>query len=250
MQMQAMIFAAGIGSRLKPFTNEHPKALAPVAGIPALERVIRKLKSAGVVHMVVNVHHFAEQIVDFLHDNSDFGCDIVVSDESDMLLDTGGGLLKAQALFNSNEPILLHNADIVTDFPIAEMMAWHASTGADVTLMTSNRKSSRMLYFDDLQRLRGWKNLSTEQTIPAGLNVAGLSPQAFGGVHIVNPTVLPRLAEYAAANGAKFSIVPFYLHCMNDLKIVNYTPTESFNWFDIGTPEKLKEAELKFGQLK
>ena len=115
--MKAMIFAAGIGSRLKPFTDYHPKALATVGKIPMLERVILKLKDAGIRQMVVNVHHFANQITDFLKANGDFGCDIAISDERRLLLDTGGGLLNARKLFDSyNEPILLHNADILTDF--------------------------------------------------------------------------------------------------------------------------------------
>lgn len=241
--MKAMIFAAGIGSRLKPFTDFHPKALAPVKGVPALERVIKKLKAAGIAEMVVNVHHFSDQVKRFISDNDGFGCDIKIADESCQLLDTGGGLLNARDLFgNDGESILLHNADIVTDFSVEMMMKEHERSGADVTLMAACRNSSRMLYFDDESALRGWKNLSTGQTKPESLDESRFRALAFGGVHIVNPRIFALLGDYATLHGKVFSIMPFYLEVLPLLNIRGYVPSQPFKWHDIGTPGKLEAA--------
>ena len=246
--MKAMIFAAGIGSRLKPFTDIHPKALAPVNGRPVLEHNILKLKDAGITEIVINVHHFPDQIIDFLRTNDNFGCNIYISDERELLLDTGGGLLKASSLLMSDgQPVLLHNADIITDFPIDEMVECHKASGSDVTLMVDNRISSRMLYFDSANRLQGWKNLSTGQCRPAGFTPNRLRPLAFGGVHIVNPSALSLLENYSSP-GIPFSIMPFYLDSIGHLKITGYTPSSVFRWHDIGTPEKLAAANISFSK--
>ncbi len=247
--MKAMVFAAGIGSRLKPFTDEHPKALAPVAGVPALKRVLVKLREARVSRVVVNVHHFADQITDFLAKNGNFGLDLRISDETDRLLDTGGGLLKAAPMLfdGSDEPVLLHNADIITDFPLEEMLAAHRIGGAMATLMTSERKSSRLLYFDDENTLEAWQNVKTGEVRPAGRSLVGLHAAAFGGVHIVGRQIEPLLREYASRLGGgdeipAFSLVPFYLDVIGKGRSIAYTPSEPFSWFDIGTPEKLRQA--------
>ncbi|MDE6126575.1 MAG: NTP transferase domain-containing protein, partial [Muribaculaceae bacterium] len=133
--MKGMIFAAGVGSRLRPFTDEHPKALAPVGGIPMLRRVIEKMTEAGISRIVVNVHHFPQQIVSYLEENDNFGADISVSDESAELLDTGGGLLHARRFLDGDEPVLVHNADILTDFDISRMARAHSDSGALATLL-------------------------------------------------------------------------------------------------------------------
>lgn len=246
MIMKAMIFAAGIGSRLKPFTDIHPKALAPVNGIPVLERNILKLKDAGITEIVINVHHFPDQIIDFLRANNNFGCTISISDEGEQLLDTGGGLLKAASLLKSgSQPVLLHNADIITDFPIEEMIECHKASGSDVTLMVDDRISSRMLYFDSNNMLQGWQNISTGQCRPAGFVPGRLRPLAFGGVHIMNPSVLSLLEDYSSPD-IPFSIMPFYLDSLEKLKITGYTPSSVFRWHDIGTPEKLAAANISF----
>lgn len=196
--MRGMIFAAGIGSRLKPWTDNHPKALVPVGGRPMLERVIMKFKAAGIREIVVNVHHFASQITDFLAANDNFGISIKISDESGLLLDTGGGLLHAAHLFKDDEPILIHNADIYTDFPIADMEQQYRQSGADSLLLIDRRNSSRCLYFDSSGMMKGWGNRLTGETKPADLDTAGLEPMSFGGVHIVTPaTLFPALADYA-----------------------------------------------------
>lgn len=248
---KAMIFAAGIGSRLKPFTDSHPKALAMVGDVPALQRVIEKLRDeAGITYIVVNVHHFASQVVDFLKQNQDFGVEIKISDESDCLLDTGGGLLKARRLLNlsDSDVVVLHNADILTDFPIAPMIDFHRAQGADATLMVSQRQSSRLFRFDDGMNLTGWQNLKTGECRPANARVLGeCQALAFGGVHVLSPSVFNRLESYRKATGSDvFSITPFYIDAIGHIAIKGYCPAPAFRWFDIGTPEKLAAAEKGF----
>lgn len=248
---KAMIFAAGIGSRLKPFTDSHPKALARVGGVPALQRVIEKLRDeAGITYMVVNVHHFANQVVDFLEQNRNFGVEIKISDESDCLLDTGGGLLKAQQLLDlsDSDAVVLHNADILTDFPIAPMIDFHRAQCANATLMVSPRQSSRVFRFDSGMNLAGWQNLKTGECRPvyAG-ELANSRALAFGGVHVVSPSVFNRLESYSRTIGSDvFSITPFYIDAIGHLAIKGYCPASVFRWFDIGTPEKLAAAEKEF----
>ncbi len=246
--MKALIFAAGMGTRLRPFTLEHPKALVPVAGTPMLERVIRKVIDAGISDIVVNVHHFASQIIDFLHDNDNFDADIHISDESDSLLDTGGGLLYARHWLDGDSPILIHNADILTDFPIGEMAEAHARSHSLATLLVDHRASSRQLLFDNSSRvLRGWVNLKTGEVLPpdlapyAGAIPCGVSPLAFGGVHIVSPGIFPLLAS-AHTPGTSFPIIPFYINICADHRLSGYTPSEPYMWHDVGRPESLEVA--------
>ncbi len=244
MAMKAMIFAAGLGTRLRPLTDYTPKALVKLGGIPMIERVILKLKDAGVSEMVVNVHHFASQVTDFLEMNGNFGIMIHISDESDKLLDTGGGILQARRWLDGSEPFIVHNADIYTDFDISAMAAVHSESGADVTLLVAHRDTSRYLLFDSGLRMKGWKNVRTgEVRSPFGaLPGSGLRPLAFGGVHIVNPAIFPLLEKYAADDD-KFSITPFYTDSCSQLDIRGYIPAGSYNWVDIGRIESLKAAE-------
>ncbi len=241
--MKALIFAAGLGTRLKPFTLEHPKALVPIGGVPMLERVVEKLKNAGITEMVVNVHHFSSQIVDFLRANNNFGVNIHISDESALLLDTGGGILKARQWLD-DAPFLVHNADILTDFPIEEMIQQHLSGKADITLLTASRSTSRYLLFDKNARMQGWENIKTGEVKPAGLSVSNLEPFAFGGVHILSPSVFPALEDYRQREGSEvFSIMSFYIDACRNLDIRNYQPSRPYKWFDVGNPEKLAQAE-------
>lgn len=241
--MKALVFAAGIGSRLKPFTLSHPKALAEVGGIPMLERVIVKLRDAGVDEIVVNVHHFASQIVDFLEEKNDFGITIHISDESDLLLDTGGGMLKARRWLDGNEPFIVHNADIFTDFDIREMVSKHIETKADATLLVATRNTSRYLFFDS--RLRGWMNLSTGEARPTGfMPTESMTPYAFGGVHVVSPKIFENLANYT--HKEVFSIVPFYVAEAANLNIVPFEQPADALWIDIGKPENLTYANSLF----
>ena len=245
--MKAMIFAAGVGSRLKPYTDFHPKALVPVGGIPALGRVLCKIKDAGVTDTVVNVHHFGSQITEFLRANDNFGMNIIISDETGCLLDTGGGLLKAASFLTNadGEPILLHNADIITDFPLSEMLHEHESNRSDVTLLVDERKSSRQLCFSSDMKLKGWQNLKTGEVRPVGCTPEDFISLAFGGVHIISPAIFCCLNEYAGENGgadSPFSIIPFYLWSIGRLRITGYKPSKPYIWHDVGTSEKLAEA--------
>ncbi|MCM1520261.1 MAG: nucleotidyltransferase family protein [Lachnoclostridium sp.] len=242
--MKAVIFAAGLGTRLRPLTDNTPKALVEVAGQPMLKRVIEKLKASGVDYFIINVHHFADKIKSYLEENSNFGVKIIVSDESDHLLETGGGLLKIRELLDTdNEPFIVHNSDILTDFDITEMLSRHHDRKNDVTLMVNDRNSSRKLLFDHDLRLRAWTNLITGEIRPQGVDISAMSALSFGGVHIINPErFYPLLASYTSES--KFSITPFYVDRFNELKINAYIPVDAnYGWFDIGTIEKLRNAE-------
>ncbi len=246
--MNALVFAAGLGTRLKPWTLEHPKALVPVGGEAMLGRVLHRLAASGLTgRVVVNVHHFAQQVKDYLS-SGDFGLDIVVSDESEQLLDTGGGMARAVELLGGpGEPLLVHNADILTDFPIEEMVAQHIDTEADVTLLGARRASSRQLLFDASGAMQGWENLKDGSVLPAGLDAHGLRPLAFGGVHILGLRAQKALEEYAGRQpGPVFGIMPFYIASCGALNIRAYEPSAPYMWHDTGTPEKLAAAEKEF----
>lgn len=167
--MKAMIFAAGLGTRLRPLTDRMPKALVPVAGKPMLERVILKLKEAGFTDLTVNIHHFGEQIVDFLEARHHFGVDIHISDERDLLLDTGGGIRKARPWLDGDEPFLVHNADIWSDVDLQALYRRHVQSQAEATLLVSRRQTSRYLLLDDDNCLQGWVNKQTHEVKPADI---------------------------------------------------------------------------------
>lgn len=235
--MKALVFAAGLGTRLRPLTLDRPKALVEVGGEVMLGRVIRRLAAAGADTVVVNVHHFAEKVRQYL-DNNDFGVAVKVSDESELLLDTGGGLLKARLLLDDGEPFFIHNADILSGTDLRAMWNSHISSGADATLLIQNRDSSRRLLFDAAGRMCGWANTTTGEVRPAGLSTTGLTPAAFGGIHIVSPTVFPLLERYSA--NPVFSITPFYVDSCHRLDIRGYRSDAA--WFDIGRPASLEAA--------
>lgn len=251
--MNVMIFAAGLGTRLKPFTDQHPKALAPVAGIPALGRnlqMICNITAAKIDKVVINIHHFPEQIRQYIAHN-DFGLPIEFSDESELLLDTGGGLLKAAPLLTdglSDDTLLLINADILTDIPLDDIIREHIATKADVTLLCADRKSSRTLWFDQNNQLIGWENLTTGETKPMGFasnDKDGETSSPFCGIHILKASkVLPAINDWKQKS--VFSIVPFYLSQLNNLDIKRYLLPDANHWFDIGTSEKLEAANKFF----
>lgn len=244
--MKAIIFAAGLGTRLQPFTLSHPKALVEVNGKPMLQRVIERLRNAGITQIVVNVHHFAPQIVEFINRNDSFGCDIKISDESSLLLDTGGGIAKAADMLDGDEPFIAYNADILSDFDINKMIEAHKNSGADVTLLTSTRSSSRQLYFDSSHRLRGWQNLKTGECRPASFSPdESCSGASFNGIHIINRKALQLLKRHAAVKPV-FSITPFYIDNISNLDIRSYTPVETYQWYDIGRNETLAAARTGF----
>ena len=241
--MKAMIFAAGLGSRLKPLTDTMPKALVPVAGCPMLEHVILKLKASGFTEIVINIHHFGEQIIDFLKTNNDFGLTIHISDERDRLLDTGGGIRKARLFFeNSGEPFLVHNVDILSDMNLKELYDCHMQSGSVATLLASRRTTSRYLLFDTERKLRGWINKDTGQVKPEGFHYdeSLYREYAFSGIHVFSPAVF-RLMEAPRWEG-KFSIMDFYLATCGQTDYSGYL-AEKLELIDIGKPETLARAE-------
>ena len=236
--MKAMIFAAGLGTRLKPYTDHMPKALVPVAGKPMLEHVINKLISVGVDGIVINVHHFAQQVIDFLKEKDNFGIQIWISDETGELLETGGGIKKAAPFFN--EPFLVHNADILSNVDLKAMYNHHLDSGNDATLLVSPRKTVRYLLFDENSKLCGWVNKETLQTKPEGFvyQPEVQKEYAFGGIHIISPS----LFKYMEGWTGKFSIMDFYLQTCHEAKLGGYAK-EDLQLIDIGKPEMLAKAE-------
>ena len=245
-KMNAMIFAAGLGSRLAPLTDDCPKALLPVAGIPMIEHAVKRLRdTAGVDRIVVNVHSHADMLERWIGENAGrLGVEIVVSDERACLLDTGGGLLAARHMLAGSDRVLLYNADIITDIDLGEMLEAHDASGADVTLLTADRTTVRKLLFDAGGRMRGWINEKTGETRPAGISdVQSLERLAFGGVHIVGQRVFELLHEYAGeVGGSVFSITPFYIAMCSRLNIKSWRQPESCRWIDAGKPESYAEA--------
>ena len=234
-----MIFAAGLGTRLKPLTDHMPKALVPVAGKPMLEHVIEKLKAAGFDEIVINVHHFANQIIDFLKEKNNFGITIHISDETDFLLDTGGGIKKAAPYFD--EPFLIHNVDILSNTDLKALYNYHLQSGNDATLLVSPRQTTRYLLFNSDRRLCGWINKNTLQTKPEGFiyQPNGQKEYAFSGIHIISPGLFKYMDE--KWNG-KFSIMDFYLQLCQEALIGGYAK-EDLQLIDIGKPETLAKAE-------
>ena len=245
--MKAMIFAAGLGTRLRPLTNDRPKALVEVAGVTMLERVIRHVADAGFHDIVINVHHFGEKIIDFLKENRNFGLNIAVSDEREQLLDTGGGILKARRWLDGDEPFLVHNADILTTLDLRAMYDYHVAHNAMATLLVKDRETQRYFVFDRERRLRGWINKATGETRPDSFayDESAMQCLAFGGVHVISPQIFPHLQRYAA-HGAKFSIAPFYYNECHRLIIKGYVPADDYSWLDVGKPETLATANELF----
>ena len=239
--MKAMIFAAGLGTRLKPLTDHMPKALVPVAGKPMLEHVICKLKDYGFTEIVVNIHHFGQQIIDFLNANQNFGLTIHISDERDQLLDTGGGIKKASTFFQGDEPFLIHNVDILSDTNLKELYEYHLQSGNDATLLASKRKTVRYLLFDQNQRLSGWINKDTLQTKPEGFVYDPLLYQeyAFSGIHVASPSLFHYMGEDWKG---KFPIMDFYLKTCQQAKLGGFLK-EELKLIDIGKPETLEKAK-------
>ena len=236
--MKAMIFAAGLGTRLKPLTDHMPKALIPVAGKPMLEHIINKLIAAGVDGIVINVHHFAQQIIDFLKEKDNFGIQIWISDETGELLETGGGIKKAAPYFN--EPFLVHNADILSNLDLKVMYDFHVANGNDATLLVSPRKTVRYLLLNEENRLCGWVNKETLQTKPEGFVYQPeiQKEYAFGGIHIISPS----LFKYMEGWTGKFSIMDFYLQTCQQAQLGGYIK-EDLQLIDIGKLETLTKAE-------
>ena len=233
-----MIFAAGLGTRLKPLTDTMPKALVRVGGQPLLWHVIMKLKAAGYERMVVNVHHFADQIIDYLQSNNHFGIDIRISDERDGLLETGGGIKKALPLFDPESPILIHNVDILSNLDLSELTDIPAAP--DALLVVSRRQTKRYLLFDDEMILDGWTNIETGEVRSPypQLDPSDLRRLAFSGIHVLYPRVFPLLAEMPE----RFSIIDFYLKYCHQYAFMGYAPKD-LSLMDVGKLDTLHEAD-------
>lgn len=234
--MRAMIFAAGLGTRLRPLTDTMPKALVPIGGQPLLHRLLLKLQASQCTHAVINVHHHAGQIIDFLACH-DYGMKIDISDEQSMLLDTGGGLRHAVTFFKGDEPILIHNVDILSTLSFDELLAAHRPECL-ATLVVCKRNTSRYLMFDNSNMLCGWYNRTTGETKPPKLRIDLLMPYAFAGIHVVSPRIFGLMDSYPD----KFSIIDFYMQAMQQNKIAAYSPA-NFAMLDVGKTDTLATAE-------
>lgn len=238
---RAMVFAAGLGTRLKPFTDSHPKALAPVNGKPLLQRNIEYLLRHGVRDIVVNVHHFSDQIVDFLARHDSFGAHIEISEEQPAPLETGGGLLQASGFFEAHGgPFLVMNADILTDLDLTAMYLEHRRHRPLATLAVTRRHSSRVLLFDGGMRLSGWQNLSTGDLRIVRGDAGPLQPFAFTGVHVLEPALLRSVHRTGA-----FSIIDAYLDLAGGHVIRGYDH-DGDRVVDVGRPSSVLEAERLF----
>ncbi|MFH1195740.1 MAG: nucleotidyltransferase family protein [bacterium] len=226
--MKAMILAAGLGTRLKPLTDERPKALVPFNGKPLLEHVITKLISQGFYEIIINVHHFAEQVIDYVSKKNSFGIRIEISDERDKLLDTGGGVKKASWFFDDGKPFLVHNVDIISDTDLTALFRHHVDKEEIATLSVRERKSSRYLLFDDDNTLCGWKNVNTgEIKLPRQTN-STLKELAFSGIQILSPQIFNFMPDVEV-----FSSIDLYLGLAARFEIKGLID-QSLKWIDAG----------------
>jgi NDP-sugar pyrophosphorylase family protein len=246
--MKAMILAAGLGTRLRPLTNDRPKALVDIAGRTPLEITLIRLREFGIRDVIVNAHHFADMVAQYLGDHKNFGMHIEISRE-DELLDTGGGVKKVADFFldsgGADEPFILHNVDVISNIDLERMVKFHTERQALATLAVQDRKTSRYLLFDDASQLCGrkpGKDGSTELVRPS----EHLHPLAFNGIHIISPRLLTLMTEESA-----FSIITTYLRlAANGEKILGFR-AHDYYWLDLGTPENVAQAaqDLRTGRI-
>lgn len=239
--MKAMVLAAGLGTRLRPLTNDRPKALVEVAGRTLLEITLARLKESGVREVIVNVHHFADMVVEYLKARDNFGMKIEISREDDLLLDTGGGLKKAAWFFQqsqsgADEPFLLHNVDVISTIDLERMVWFHAETRALATLAVQDRQSSRYLLFDRQLQLSGRHvgDKPPELVRPA----QPLEALAFSGIHVISPRLFPLMTEESV-----FSIISTYLRLAGQGEKIAAFRADEFRWRDLGTPESVRAEE-------
>lgn len=238
--MKAMIFAAGLGTRFKPWTDTHPKALAVVNGKTLLQRNIEYLQQYEITDVVVNVHHFAGQIIEAIERAKGWGSHIVISDESDAVLETGGGLLKAKSLLE-NEPFLTLNVDILTDLNLQTFSKAHVETNAAITLATAQRGTSRFLLFNNENRLCGWRNINgTEVLEKIAVPAERYQQKAYSGIALFQNTLFSRIPF-----AGKFSLIDVFLHLAPAQKIMGYDHSGDA-WVDVGRPESVLIAETLF----
>jgi MurNAc alpha-1-phosphate uridylyltransferase len=237
--MKGMIFAAGLGSRLKPWTDHHPKALAVVNGKSLLQRNIEYLQQHGITEVIINVHHFAAQIIGAIETNQGWGSQVTVSDEAAEVLETGGGLKKAAWYFEGEKDFVVMNADILTDMDLTAMITGHQQKGSLATLAVSERDTSRYFLFDEQDVLSGWRNVkSGEEKIVR--NAEPLTQKAFSGIHVIDMALLKMITQ-----SGKFSMVDVYLDLAKNNTISSFDHTGG-KLIDVGKPESISKAESFF----
>ena len=236
--MKAMIFCAGLGTRFKPWTDTHPKALAVVNGKSLLQRNVEYLKKYGITDIVVNVHHFADQIIEAIEKSKGWGSNITISDEKEEVLETGGGLMKARK-FLEGETFLTINVDILTDANLKYFLASHQQENSLITLAITNRKTSRYLLFNKYNRLCGWRNTTTGEERIA-LEAKDMFEKAYSGLAIFEPEVFDLIPLKR-----KFSLIDVYLALAHDNKIAGFDHSES-KLLDVGKPDSIAQAEQLF----
>jgi MurNAc alpha-1-phosphate uridylyltransferase len=253
----AMIFSAGLGTRFKPWTDKHPKALALVNGKPLLQRNIEYLQQQGIKDVIVNVHHFAEQIETVIVENDGWGSNILVSDERDELLDTGGGLLKAKELFTPGQRFITCNVDILTDLDISKLISFHEKHQPLISFAVTNRKTSRYLLFDENNRLCGWRNKKTGEERTPGKSIKDEDSSTPKGEERKFPLIEKAYScvvvfEYEIFNlmeekkfTGKFSLIDVYLSLASQHLIMGYDHSGD-RLVDVGKPESLTVAETLF----
>ncbi len=239
-----MVLAAGLGTRLRPFTDDTPKALIEIDGVPILERIIRYLTAAGVDRIIVNTHHHADQIERFVADRENPEVEILLSNEPVQLLGTGGGLLNAAPLFRRDEPFVLYNGDIITDLDLTAMNRAHRTDDRLATLAVNHRETSRCLLFDD-DGLYGWANLSTDESKTSRPVRGENNAIPFAGVHVLSPKIFELISERGA-----FSIIPVYLRLAQAGYRILPHDVSSALWLEIGNPERLETARRVVSTLK
>lgn len=245
--MQVFILAAGLGSRLKPFTENCPKALVELRGQPLLYHLLQSFKKQNFHDIVLNIHHHGQQIIDYLAANQDFGLNIRISDERECLTDTGGALVKALPLFQSTDDILVHNVDVLTNMDYQNFIRTHLKNNAEASLAVRSRSTQRLLLFDAQNRLQGWKNTQTNEYI--GKQTPDLHAAAFSGIHIIQKSLIHEFAKQYKqispenqCSDPTFSIISAYIQNAENHKIMAY-PHDTDYWMDLGKPEQLIEAQ-------
>jgi N-acetyl-alpha-D-muramate 1-phosphate uridylyltransferase len=237
--MNAMIFSAGLGTRFKPWTDKHPKALAIINGKSLLQRNIEYLQRYGIKNVVINVHHFADQIMSAITEKNGWGSNVLISVETDEVLETGGGLLKAKDLLQNGEPFITLNADFLTDLNLSDLIAFHQQKKGLISFGITSRKSSRNFLFDDDNRLCGWMNNATgEKRI--SIDKPNLKPMAYSCVVVFESTIFDLIPQRG-----KFSLVDTYLSLAAEYPIYGYDHTGD-KLVDVGKPESVSVAESLF----
>ena len=238
--MKAMILAAGLGTRLKPFTNQHPKALVAINGKTVLQRNIEYLAGFGIKDVIINVHHFADQILDLIKNKKGFGSKITFSDETNEVLETGGGIKKANWFFEKEkDPFVVINVDVLTDMNLEEMILQHKKQNPLVTLAVTQRDTSRYFLFDELDHLCGWRNIKTGDQ-KMSREAEKITQKAFSGIHVISPKIFTLIKMEG-----KFSMVDVYLELAKTQTITAFDHSGS-KFIDVGKPESILKAEKLF----